>query len=102
MLLLSHLPGNSLTYDFSTAAALAFGDNLKQVDTSPLRFAIFSGDVNQDGVVDGSDASAIDNDAFNFVGGYVVSDVNGDEIVDGSDAAVVDNNAGNFVSMIIP
>ena len=61
-----------------------------------------SGDVTQDGVVDGTDAALIDNDAFNFVTGYVVGDVNGDEIVDGSDAAVVDNNAASFVGKVTP
>ena len=30
--------------------------------------------MNQDGVVDATDASAIDNDAFNFVPGYDIQD----------------------------
>ena len=94
--------GGTVNYNFTTAASQAFGNNMKQVDSSPTRFAIYSGDVNQDGVVDGTDASVIDNDAFNFVKGYVAGDVNGDEIVDGSDAAVVDNNAANFVGKITP
>jgi len=91
-----------LTFDFTPAASQAHGNNMKQVDTSPVRFAIYSGDVNQDGIVDGSDASLADNDAFNFVTGYVATDVNGDDIVDGSDAAIVDNNATNFVAKITP
>jgi len=92
----------SLTYDFTTASNKAYGNNQDQVDNTPVRFAIYSGDVNQDGVVDGSDVAIIDNDAFNFVTGYVNSDVNGDDVVDGSDAAIVDNNAFNFVSVIRP
>jgi len=91
-----------LTFDFTPAASQAFGNNMKQVDTSPVRFAIYGGDVNQDGIVDGTDASLVDNDAFNFVTGYVTTDVNGDDIVDGSDAAIVDNNATNFVAKITP
>jgi len=75
---------------------------MKQVDASPLRFAIYSGDVNQDGIVDGTDASLVDNDAFNFVTGYVGTDVNGDDVVEASDAAIVDNNAFNFVGSITP
>jgi len=93
---------NSLTYDFTTAASQAYGNNIKQVDTSPLRFAIYSGDVTQDGVVDGADGALIDNDVFNFITGYVPTDVNGDNTVDGSDAAIVDNNAFNFVTKITP
>ncbi|MEO6695111.1 MAG: dockerin type I domain-containing protein, partial [Ignavibacteria bacterium] len=87
---------------FTTAAAKAFGDNMKQVDLSPIRFGIYSGDVNQDGVIDGSDAALIDNDAANFATGYRVTDLNGDQVIDGSDASIVDNNAANFVSKITP
>ena len=58
--------------------------------------------MNQDGTVDGSDAQSIDNDAFNFISGYVTTDVTGDDNVDGSDGAVADNNAANFISKITP
>lgn len=92
----------SLAYNFTTAASTAYGNNQIQVDITPVKFAIYSGDVNQDGIVDGTDAAIVDNAAFNFVTGYVNPDVNGDEIVDGSDAAIVDNNAFNFVSKITP
>ena len=93
---------NVLNYDFTSSSSQAYGNNMKQVDFSPVRFAIYSGDVNQDGVVEGSDAAIIDNDAFNFVTGYVASDVTGDEVTDGSDAAITNNNAYNFVTKITP
>jgi len=67
-----------------------------------LLFAVYGGDVNLDGVIDGADASIIDNDAFNFASGYVASDVTGDRFVDASDASTVDNNAWNFVGLIRP
>jgi len=92
----------TLTYDFTSAANKAFGSNMLQIDASPLKFGIYSGDVNQDGVVDGTDAALVDNDAYNFVTGYVVTDINGDGVTDGSDAAIVDNNAYNFVTKITP
>lgn len=91
--------GDSLSYDFTTAASQAFGNN--QI-LKGLKYAIYSGDVNKDGIVDGSDASLVDNDASNFVAGYVNTDVNGDEIVDGSDGTIVDNNSANFVGVISP
>lgn len=99
---ISYTQPSTVSYNFTTAASQAFGNNMVQVDDSPLRFGIFSGDVTQDGIVDGSDAAIIDNDAFNFVTGYVPSDLTGDGIVDGSDAAIADNNAANFVSVIRP
>jgi len=92
----------SYSYDFTFATFQAYGANMVQVDTSPDLFAFYSGDVNQDGVIDGSDLLLIDNDASNFVTGYVPTDINGDEFVDGSDAAISDNNASNFVIVIRP
>ncbi|MBV6477584.1 MAG: hypothetical protein HGGPFJEG_00323 [Ignavibacteria bacterium] len=83
-------------------ASDAYGSNQVQVDNSPVTFAIYSGDVNQDGVVDATDAGAIDNDASNFVTGYVNTDITGDDLVDATDAAIADNNAFNFVAKIIP
>jgi len=93
---------NVLNYDFTSSSSRAYGNNMIQVDAAPVKYAIYSGDVNQDGIVDGSDAAIIDNDTYNFVTGYVVSDVTGDEITDGSDAAIVDNNAYNFVTKATP
>ena len=93
---------NTLTFDLTTSASQAFGSNLIQVDASPLRFAVYGGDVNQDGTIDATDVSMIDNDAQNFAGGYVVTDLTGDDFVDGTDFAIADNNAANFVSVIRP
>ena len=93
---------NSMTYDFSNTASKAYGNNMPQIDTTPIRFAVFSADVNQDGVVDAADLSLIDNASFNFVTGYVTPDVNGDSIVDATDASIGDNNAFNFVAKVTP
>ncbi|MEO8209769.1 MAG: LamG-like jellyroll fold domain-containing protein [bacterium] len=90
------------TYNFTSDSTKAFGNNLIQVDNSPVRFAIYSGDVNQDGLIDLTDASLIDNALFNFISGYVVTDLTGDNAVDLSDAAIADNNAFNFVSVERP
>jgi len=89
-------------YDFIISNSQAFGNNQIIVDTSPNKSAIYSGDVNQDGSVDATDLSSIDNDAFNFVTGYVQTDITGDDLVDASDAAIADNNAFNFISAIVP
>lgn len=89
----------SLLYNFTSAQAQAFGDNLKLKGT---KWVIFGGDVNQDGAVDATDVQSIDNDASNFVSGYVRTDLNGDGFVDGSDFTIGDNNAANFVGKITP
>ncbi len=95
-------PGTVMNYDFTSAASQAFGNNMVQVNSSPVRFAIYGGDVNGDGTIDGSDAGVIDFDVFNYVSGYSPSDLNGDDFVDASDLAIADNNAANFVSVIRP
>ena len=93
---------NSLNYDITTSQSQAFGNNLRRVNSAPVRFAIFGGDVDQDGTVDATDLSAIDNNASNFISGYVVTDLTGDDFVDGTDFAIADNNASNFVGAITP
>jgi hypothetical protein len=92
--------GTAYNYNFTTSASQAYGNNMVLKGT---KYCIYSGDANQDGTVDGSDASLIDQDAYNVVtGSYIVTDLNADDIVDGSDFAACDNNAYNFVSKITP
>ncbi len=89
----------SLTYDFTTSASQAFGSNMVLVGS---KYSFYTGDVNNDGFVDAADASLVDNDAFNFVSGYVLTDLNCDSTVDATDAAYADNNAFNFVGVVRP
>ncbi len=91
--------GGALSYDFTSSQTQAFGGNMVNVGGE---WSFYTGDVNQDGIVDGADAALIDNDAFNFVTGYVATDLNCDDVVDGSDAAFADNNVFNFVQVIRP
>ncbi len=91
--------GGSLTYDFTTAATQAYGDNMK---LNGSKWCIFSGDVDQDGSADLTDMIIIDNDNANFVTGYVPSDVNGDLLTDLSDLIIVDNNNALFVGRVVP
>jgi hypothetical protein len=90
---------NAMNYDFTIGLSQAYGSNQISVSGIP---SFYSGDVNQDGTVDATDVSTIDNDASNFVSGYVVTDLTGDDFVDGTDFAIADNNAANFVSAITP
>lgn len=86
-------------YDFFSAANRAYGNNL--VLKSGV-YCIYSGDVNQDGTVDGTDTQLIDNDSYYFNSGYIPTDVNGDNFADGTDASIAGNNADNFVSVVRP
>ena len=98
----SYTSGGSTNYSFINSASQAYGNNMIQVDATPVRYAIYSGDTNQDGIVDAGDISAIENDAANSVFGYVPTDLTGDDAVDASDISLVENNAVNSVSVITP
>ncbi len=92
---------NGLTaiFDFTSAQSNAYGNNLI---LKSGKWCIYSGDVEGDGAIDGTDLALIDNDASAFATGYLRTDLDGNDFVDGTDYALADNNASNFVSVIRP
>lgn len=94
--------GTLFTYQFTDSINKAYESNMIQVDASPVSFAIYSGDVNQDQAIDAGDISSVENDAGNSLTGYVQSDVNGDDFVDAADLAIVENNAGLGIFTLSP
>ena len=90
---------SALTYDFTSAATQAYGSNMILVGT---KWCLYEGDANKDGAVDALDMIDIDNDAANFVTGYVPTDLNGDGAVDALDMIICDNNSANFVAAVKP
>lgn len=97
-----HFIGFESSYNFTTDDSKAFGNNQIPVDLTPLRYALYNGDVNHDGTIDVADGSLIDNDSFNFASGYLPTDLNGDDVIDIADAVIADNNAANFIGAITP
>lgn len=91
-----------LEYDFTLSKEAAFGSNQINVDSTPIRFAIYSGDIDQNDNINLFDVLLAYNDASMFSSGYIVSDVNGDDIADLTDIIITQNNSSNFVSKIIP
>jgi hypothetical protein len=90
--------GDALSYDFTNTGTQAYGSNMVQKGT---KWCIYSGDVNQDGIVDGTDLGAIDNDNTN-ISSNPITDLNKDGIVDGTDLAIADNNNTNIIGRIAP
>ena len=88
------------TYDFSTTATQVYGAN--QIEVEAGIWAFYSGDVNQDGVVDGLDYNDWETDNNNFAAGYLSTDLNGDGIVDGLDFLLWETNNNNFVGAVMP
>jgi len=91
--------GAGISYNFSSSASQAMGNNLKQVAG---KYVIYSGDVNQDGVINELDISSVDAAAISFANGYLVTDLNGDGIVDADDLILLDNNASVFIVRLTP
>ncbi len=92
----------SSNYNFAAVPTQAYGSNEVQVDTSPLQYAIYSGDVNQDGFVNLNDIILTSNNSSNFISGYVSTDLNGDDNTNLSDILIAYNNSNRFVSVMRP
>ena len=94
-----HFTSSLMNYDFTTSANKAYGNNM--ILTGGV-YSIFSGDVNQDQVIDAADLSQVENDAIIGFIGYVNTDVNGDDFVDANDLSIVDNNSSSGIYAITP
>ena len=77
---------NTLTYDFTTGSDKAYGNNLKLVGS---KWCIYTGDVNQDGLVNSTDVNSVYTANVNGATGYIQSDLNGDLITEIEDLNLV-------------
>jgi endonuclease G len=66
------------------------------------KYCIYSGDINQDGIVDILDLIAIGNDKTNAATGYKITDLNGDGKVDQQDIVIADNNNSAIIKKLAP
>ncbi|HRH66603.1 MAG TPA: hypothetical protein PLU53_09935, partial [Bacteroidia bacterium] len=82
-------------YDFSSAAAKAYGDNL--ADLGDGKFGLYSGDINQDGIIESGDYSAVENSSQVFLSGYFADDLTGDGLVESTDYSLIENNSQLFL-----
>jgi hypothetical protein len=86
----------------------AYGNNMKVIDSVLVGqnyvyiFGIYTGDINQDGSVDGSDFLDLDPSIQNGDGGYLAGDLNGDGAVDGTDFLLMDPNIQAGIGAAIP
>lgn len=91
--------GGVINYDFTSAVTQAYGNNLSSVG---IKYCFYSGDIDQDGIIDASDISMTENDVSVGAEGYKSTDVTGDYYTDGSDLSLVENNALNNVVKVTP
>ena len=72
----------SIENDFTTSSNKAFGNNLKLVGS---KYCIYSGDVNQDGIIASQDLNSVFTDNTNGITGYTATDLNGDMYTESDD-----------------
>jgi len=91
--------GSTINYNFSNAAAMAYGNNMILMGSL---YAIWGGDVSHDGIVDSGDMNPVENASVSLTMGYVDEDANGDGLVDSGDMNIVENNSIAIVTAITP
>lgn len=77
-------------YDFTSSASSAFGSNLCNLGDG--RFAMWSGDLNQDDVIDLSDMTSLDSYIQQMMYGYQQGDLSGDNHSESADYSLLENN----------
>ena len=96
-----YLSATQTNYIFYNQASSAYGSN--QVEVAPGKWALYSGDLNQDGFIDSFDYPTLDADIYNGISAaYVATDLNGDGFVDSFDYPIFDANSSIGVSTIAP
>jgi len=88
---------NCLEYDFTADSSRAYGNNMIKINGV---WTLYSGDVNQDGIIDLTDLVLIYNSSAIFGNG--ITDLNCDGYTDLSDILIVYNNILNFAAVKKP
>ena len=99
---ISYDPMKINSYDFTTSDMQAYGNNQILIDNSPVKYAMFSGDINNDGSVELTDLIEVYTAAVSFTSGDILHDLNGDNTVNLNDVIVCYNSVSSFVSVIKP
>ncbi|MCY7360752.1 MAG: dockerin type I repeat-containing protein [Ignavibacteria bacterium] len=98
----NYISGEIINYNFTNSLSKAYGNNQIQISNVNNLYGIFSGDVNQDGIIDAADLSEVDNDIINSATGYLPADLNGDGFVEVSDLSMVENNSSAGIQIVKP
>jgi hypothetical protein len=87
------------SYDFTIAQNKAYGNNLKLING---KWCIYSGDVNQDGIINLNDLNLIYSDNVSGSQGYLSTDLNNDLLTEIYDLNLVFINNLNGIQKITP
>jgi hypothetical protein len=91
-------------YNFADSMNRAFsnGSNTPMQALGSNRFALYSGDVNQDGTIDFQDLQVAENKSAEFSFDYDKTDLNGDGATDLIDLQIAENNGSLFIFFARP
>jgi hypothetical protein len=87
-------------YNFTTSANKAFGANMRNMGSGV--YAIYTGDITQDGSIDFNDYPDLDIGSNNGDLGYFTTDLNGDASVDFNDYPIIDINSNYGIIAVVP
>ncbi len=76
------------------AASTAYGNNMANLGDG--NFAVFSGDVDQNGDINQDDFSEVEIGSGYFITGYLNDDLTGDGLIESSDYSLIENNLGKI------
>ena len=85
------------TYDFTLTPTAAYGNNLLMLETGV--YGLYSGDVNQDDVIDINDMTFMGSRLGNFSPIYRAEDLDGDRVAESADYSYLENRV--FLGRII-
>jgi hypothetical protein len=91
--------GSTIYYSFDEVSK-AFGNNMQVMEDETV--VMFSGDDNQDNLVDTGDYLSVDNSANNYSVGYITEDIDGNGLIDTGDYIAIDNNNASYISAVLP
>jgi hypothetical protein len=91
---INYIKGEKGEYDFTSSADKAFGNNMILLGSY---YCIYSGDVDQNGVIDTRDLEITINDYTAGRTGYIPTDLNGNFLVDAEDLNMVFQNSTSFI-----
>jgi len=88
--------GTLVVYTFKTSGSTAYGSNQRQLPDG--FYAIFSGDVDQDGNIDIDDFHSVEDASHAYSTGYLNTDLTGDGLIETADYSQVEMSLGKILA----
>ena len=94
------ITNSTVSFEPATNASLIYGNNLCNLGDG--NFALWSGDLNNDGVIDLIDVHLLESFLSPITIGYTRPDLTGDNCVESADYSVMENNCGENLHVLKP